>query len=183
MVIGTLWPPPTSHPASSWISPLRLIPFVTVDVGHRPDEISPVPRLLSQHPRSPYAEGSSRLHIQVLRRFHGLHWRQQLGSLFSPFPGTFSTLQRFTLSWRAAALLPFLRGYNASAQPVIRLHRLPATWHLSVPRPDFHRLAHDDFQTHYASMRLFIADASVLCPCFQLVGVADIPSPTPSFSP
>ena len=47
---------------------------------------------------------------------------------------------------RAAVLLPFLRGYVASAQPVARLHRLSATW----PPGRYHdrtcRLADDDFQ-------------------------------------
>ena len=57
MVISTIWPPPTSHPASSWISPLRLIPFVTMAVGHRPDEISPVPLSTFATSRSPYAGG------------------------------------------------------------------------------------------------------------------------------
>ena len=55
---SVIWPPPTSHPASSWISPLRLIPFVTLAVSHRPDEISPVPSSTFTTSRSPYAGGS-----------------------------------------------------------------------------------------------------------------------------
>ena len=54
---SVLWPPPTSHPASSWISPLRLIPFVTLAVGHRPDETSPVSSPTFTTSRSPYAGG------------------------------------------------------------------------------------------------------------------------------
>ena len=57
MVISTLWPHPTSHPASSWTSPLRLIPFVTMAVGHRPSETSPVPSSTFTTSRSPYAGG------------------------------------------------------------------------------------------------------------------------------
>ena len=58
MVISTIWPHSTSHPASSWISPLRLIPFVTLAVSHRPDEISPVSSPTFTTPRSPYTGGS-----------------------------------------------------------------------------------------------------------------------------
>ena len=54
MVVSTLWPPPTSHTASSWISPLRLIPFVTMAVDHRPDEISPVPSSTFTISHTPY---------------------------------------------------------------------------------------------------------------------------------
>jgi hypothetical protein len=52
---SVLWSPATSHPASSWISPLRLIPFVTLVVCQRPDEISPVPSSTVTTSRSPYA--------------------------------------------------------------------------------------------------------------------------------
>ena len=45
-----LWP----HPASSWTSPLRLIPFVTLVVGHRPDETSPVPSSTVTTSHTPY---------------------------------------------------------------------------------------------------------------------------------
>ena len=41
-------------------------------------------RLLSQHPVLPTPEGSSRLHSQVLRRFHGLrYWLTSSGPSFS----------------------------------------------------------------------------------------------------
>ena len=52
---SVLWPPPTSHPASPWASPHRLIPAVTVDVGHRPSETSPVPSTAFPTSRPPYA--------------------------------------------------------------------------------------------------------------------------------
>ena len=65
---SVVWPPPTSHSASSWISLLQLIPFVTTDVDRRPCETSPVPsstfydalhRRCAASPtsRSPYAGG------------------------------------------------------------------------------------------------------------------------------
>ena len=54
---SVVWPPPTSHPASSWISLLQLIPFVTTGVGRRPSETSPVPSPTFTTSRSPYAGG------------------------------------------------------------------------------------------------------------------------------
>ena len=94
MVISTIWPPPTSHPASSWISPLRLIPFVTLAVGHRPDEISPVPSSTFTTSRSPYTGGS------FTAAFPGsppLPWpsllAHKLGALFFPFRANISVLQ------------------------------------------------------------------------------------------
>ena len=72
----------------------RLIPFVTVDVGHRPDEISPVPSSTFTTSRSPYAGGF------LTAAFPGsspLPWpsliREQFGSLFSRFRVAISTLQ------------------------------------------------------------------------------------------
>ena len=66
---SVLWPPPTSHPASLWISLHQLIPAITMDVDHRPNETSPVPSPTFTASRSPYAgeffgaalSGSSRL--------------------------------------------------------------------------------------------------------------------------
>ena len=52
---SVLWPPPTSHPASPWTSPHWLIPAVTLRVGQRPDETSPVPSPTFTTSRSPYA--------------------------------------------------------------------------------------------------------------------------------
>jgi hypothetical protein len=54
---SVLWPPPTSPPASFWISLLQLIPVVTMAVDHRPDETSPVPSPTFTTSRSPYAGG------------------------------------------------------------------------------------------------------------------------------
>ena len=54
---SVIWPPPTSHSASSWISLLQLIPFVATDVGRRPSETSPVPSPTFTTSRSPYAGG------------------------------------------------------------------------------------------------------------------------------
>jgi len=52
---SVLWPPPTSHPAFPWISLLQLIPAITMGVGHRPNETSPVPSSTFTTSRSPYA--------------------------------------------------------------------------------------------------------------------------------
>jgi hypothetical protein len=86
-------------------------------------------RLLSQHPVLSTPEGSWRLHFQVLHRFHGLH-PDSMGSApsFSRCRADVSTLQD---SLQCCGLLFcsfFSKGYNASAQPVARLHRLLATW-------------------------------------------------------
>jgi len=92
-------PPPTSHPASSWISPLRLIPFVTVDVGHRPDEISPVPSsTFANIPFSLRRRVLRGCNIQVLRRFPWPSLSATAWLPLLPFPGTFFDAARFTLS-------------------------------------------------------------------------------------
>ena len=120
---SVLWPPPTSHPASSWISPLRLIPFVTLAVVHRWMRSLLFHRLLSQHLVLLTPEGPTRLHFQVLRRFHGLHyWLTSSAPSFFPFGLTFRRCKiHFML--RAAVLLPFLR----------ELHRFSTTSHPAAP--------------------------------------------------
>ena len=71
MVVGTM--------ASSDFSPgvrldfaLRLIPAVTMDVSHRPDETSPVSSSAVATSRSPYAGGFLAAALQALRRVRGL---------------------------------------------------------------------------------------------------------------
>ena len=133
----TLWPPPTSHPASSWISLHQLIPFVTVVVGYRPDETSPVPHLHLRAvqvsstfttSRSPYTGG---FFTAVFPGSSPLPWpsllAQKLGSLFVPFGLTFRCCK---IHFFCELLLcsPFSGGYNASAHPVTQMHWLHATW-------------------------------------------------------
>ena len=147
MVIGTLWPPPTSHPASSWISPLRLIPFVTVDVGHRPDEISPVPSSTFATSRSPYAGG---FFAAAYPGSSPLPWPSLSATAWLPLlPVSGHLFRRCKIHFklRAAALLPFLRGiqrFCTASHPAAQVACYVAT--CLLPRPDFHRLAHDDFQ-------------------------------------
>ena len=50
---SVLWPPPTPHTASRRTSLLQLIPAVTVDVDHRPGEVSPVSSPTFTTSRSP----------------------------------------------------------------------------------------------------------------------------------
>ena len=91
---SVVWPPPTSHPASSWISLLQLIPFVTTDVGRRPCEISPVPSSTFTTSRSPYAGG---FFAVVYSGSSPLPWPSPslIGSApsCSPFGANLSTLQ------------------------------------------------------------------------------------------
>ena len=73
---SVLWPPPTSHPASLRISPVRVIPSVTVVVVNRPGETSPVPSSPVLTSRSPYAGGFfAAAFFQGLHRFPGLRFR------------------------------------------------------------------------------------------------------------
>jgi len=71
---SVLWPPPTSHPASSRFSLIKLIPVVTTAVTHRPNEISPVPSSTFSTSRSPYTGGFFGAAFQVLHTFHGLRF-------------------------------------------------------------------------------------------------------------
>ena len=136
MVISTLWPPPTSHPASSWISPLRLIPFVTVVVAHRPDEISPVSSFTFATSHSPYAggfftdafTGSSLLPLAFADPRAA---RLPLG----PFLGRHFGAARFILYCGLLLCSPFSGGYNVSAHLVAHMHWLPATWPPDRPAP------------------------------------------------
>jgi hypothetical protein len=50
-------------------------------------------RLLSQHPVLPTPEGPSRLHFQVLRRFHGLRYWLTSSAPSFPFRANISVLQ------------------------------------------------------------------------------------------
>ena len=92
--IGTIWSPPTSHPASSWISPFRLIPFVMMAVGHQLDEISPVPSPTFTTSRSPYTGG---FFAVAFPGSSPLPWpsltSKQLDSLLSRFRVAISVLQ------------------------------------------------------------------------------------------
>jgi hypothetical protein len=93
-----MWPPPTIQPASSWISLHRLIPFVTITVGHRPVEISPVSSFTFTTTHSPCAGGF----------------------FIVAFKGS-SLLPLALTDLRAAC-------YNVSAHLVTQMHWLPATW-------------------------------------------------------
>jgi hypothetical protein len=85
-----------AHPASPWTSLPQLIPAVTVDMGHRPSETSPVPSPTFTTSRSPYAgefpglSGQDRLHGCSSRFFAAsmaFAFADKLGSLLSPFRG------------------------------------------------------------------------------------------------
>ena len=146
---SVLWPPPTSHPASSWISPPRLIPFVTSALCLRPDETSPVPSFTVTTSRSPYTgeffaaafPGSSPLLLPSLLA-------HKLGSLFFPF-GLTCRRCKIHFMLRAAALRPFPRGlqrFSTSGHP----DALVACYLAACPLPglDFHQQANDDFSGH-----------------------------------
>jgi len=74
-------------------------------------------RLLSQHPVLPTPGGPSRLHFQVLRRFHGLHyWLTSSAPSFFPFGLTFRCCKiHFML--RAVASLSLLRRLQRFGTP------------------------------------------------------------------
>jgi hypothetical protein len=125
---SVLWPPPTSHPASLWISPHRLIPEFTLDVDQRPNEISPVPSPTFITSRSPYAgeffcavsPGSTRLPWPSL-------CMKSSALSCSPFGANISTLQDLLYATGCDFALPPQED-NASAPPVTQKHWLPATW-------------------------------------------------------
>ena len=109
---SVVWPPPTSHPASRWISLLQLIPAVTASVEHRPNEISPVPSPTFTTSRSPYAGG---FFTVASSGSSPLPWPspadQRLGFLLVPF-GLTCRRCKIHFMLRAAVLLPFLRGVH-----------------------------------------------------------------------
>jgi hypothetical protein len=152
---SVLWPPPTSHPASRQTSLLQLIPAVTVDVGHRPSETSPVSSPAFTTSRSPYAAGFFASAFQVLCRFHGLRYHSIARLPLAPLSGLTFRRCRIHLMLRAVVSLLFLRGlhrFSTSGSPnASRLQRdYVAPWRL--PRPDLHRLADDDFAGHTSNL-------------------------------
>jgi len=141
-----VWSPPTSHLTSLRISPLQLIPLVTVVVGYWPDEISPVPPSAFTTSHTPYTGEFFTAAFQALHRFCCLRhaWRARL-SLF-PF-GSTCRCCKFHFMLRAAVLLPFLRElqrFDTISHPTASVACYPASWHL--PELDFHQWADDDFQ-------------------------------------
>ena len=147
---SVLWPPPTSHPASPWIS----LPAYTSGFGSLPtDQVRPplFHRLLSQHPALRTPEGSSRLLSRFFAASMAFVVVEQLGSLLVPFGLTFRRCKiHFML--RAAALHSLLRRilrFSTSSRPEALGACYVASWQL--PRPDSHRLANDDFQGTPAS--------------------------------
>jgi hypothetical protein len=119
-----------------------------MDVGHRPDKISPVPSSTFTASRSLYAGG---FFAVAISGSSPLPWpsllEDQLGFLFLPFPGGYFDAARFTLMLRAAVLLPFLRElqrFNIASHPATLVACYVAT--CLLPRPDLHQLANDDFQ-------------------------------------
>jgi len=65
----------------------------------------------------------------------------------SPVSGHIFRRCKIHFKLRAAALLPFLRGiqrFCTASHPAAQVACYVAT--CLLPRPDFHRLAHDDFQ-------------------------------------
>ena len=87
-----LWPPPTSHAASRRIS-LALIPAISVDVATDHMRSPLFHRLLSQHSAPPTPESPSRLHIQSLHLFRGLHHWLSGSALPGSLSGYITTLQ------------------------------------------------------------------------------------------
>jgi len=123
---GVVGAPPTSHPTSFRISPLRFIPSVRTDLNRPLDETSPVssPTFTASH--TPYTgefltavSGSTPLLLPspCVDRF---------GSLLFPFRGQHVGAASFTLCYGLLLCFPFSGSYNASAQSVTQLHRLPA---------------------------------------------------------
>ena len=122
-----LWPPPTSHLASSGISPLRFIPVVTAVVACRPDETSPVPSSTVATSRTPYpgeffAAASQGLWTSYVQPPLLLPSPCVTGSALSGSPSGGLTYRgcKFHLMLRAAALRPFLREiqrFNTTSHP------------------------------------------------------------------
>ena len=166
-----LWPHPTSHPASSWISLHQLIPFVTVVVGYRPDETSPVPSPATdalcppRHPALPTPESSSRLLFRFFAASIAFAMRDRLGSLLFPSWGLTCRCCKFHFMLQAAALLPFLRElqrFDIASHPATSVACYVASCQL--PRPDLHRLADDVFQDTPRCVRQHLARSRL--PCF-----------------
>ena len=84
---AVLWPPPTSHPASPWISLSGL--YQPPRWMCATDRVRPplFHRLLSQHPALPTPEGSSRLLSRFCTASVAFVAHDQLGSLLLPLRG------------------------------------------------------------------------------------------------
>ncbi|MCX6055307.1 MAG: hypothetical protein NTZ74_10415, partial [Chloroflexi bacterium] len=116
---SVVWPPPTSQPASAWISPFGLIPVVTMTVGHRPEEISPVSSSAFVTSRTPY---TGEFFSAAFSGSSPIPWPSprcnRLSSLLLPFQGYHIGAASFTLCYGLFFRIPFSGSYNASTWSV-----------------------------------------------------------------
>ena len=126
---SVLWPPPTSHPASPWISLLQLIPAITMGVDHRPNETSPVPSSTFTTSRSPYAgeffgaafPGSSRLPWPSLSLTSSALPCSPSGANLSTLQACPEPVEGIHFMLRAAVLLSFprrLQRFSTIGHPI-----------------------------------------------------------------
>ena len=146
---AVLWPPPTSQTASLWTSPRGLIPAITVDVGHRPPEISPVPSFAVTASRSPYAGG---FFAAASPGSSPLPWpslAMKARLPLAPPQGLTYRRCKIHVMLRATVLHPVRRGlhrFRTSGRPEARDACYMASWQL--PRLDLHQQADDDLAGH-----------------------------------
>ncbi len=111
---AVLWPPPTSHPASAWISSFDLYPLLRL--LWTTDRMRPLlfHRLLSQPPALPTPESSSRLLSRFFTASIAFARHDRLGSLLLPLRGYHVGAASFTLGYGLLLCFPFSGGYIAS---------------------------------------------------------------------
>ena len=126
--------------------------------------------LLSQHPVLPTPEGSSRLHFQVLRRFHGLRYWLKSSAPSFPFRANISALQDslYVAGCCFALLSQEVTTFQHTRSPRCtgcllpgRLTDLPRVL-CGVPGLDFHQQANADFSGH--TRRRWAASFFLRCP-------------------
>ena len=143
---SVLRPPPTSQVASPWTSARTL--YHGFQWMWATDDLRPplFHRLLSQHSAPPTPRSSSRLRIQTLRLFHGLHLACKARLSFVPY-GLTSRRCRVHVLLRTTGLHLLLGGilrFSTPGHPGALGACYVALWRL--PRPDLHRLADGDLQ-------------------------------------
>ena len=130
-----------------WTSRFGLIPLLSRPVTRDPMRSPLFHRWLSPHSAPHTPEGSSRLHLQTLRLFHGLRAIRHARHPLAPLAGLTCRRCRIPFMVRTTGLRSLLGSilrFTTASHPAAVAGSYGALWQLL--RPDFHRLVICGFQ-------------------------------------